>query len=438
MLRRKLNLPDSPRNVLSDRPGNSGSVPGYELGEELEMLHPHGFGWTNEGETEPVEEEREEVNVRTRVNKDGSGPNLKNFLEEDEKRSDLEYELIQEEINLEKLQRIASTGIPDGGSLRATTWKLLLGYLPPARDLWQKVLSENRLKYSKLKDEYLLSPSRLSSGEKTPSLDEHGDGPLRRRDVSDEDHPLSLGETSVWHKYFEFTEIAEQIDRDLQRTHPDLKFFSSSGQKKKTQESMRNILLLFAKLNPTTHYVQGMNEVLAPIYYVFSTDPVEENAANAEADSFGCFVRLMSDSVDHFCQQLDNNSSVGIHSTLSRLQEMLKVNDEELWQHLEFTTKVNPQFYAFRWITLLLTQEFEFNTILRIWDSFLSHPSGVQDMLLRVCCAMLIHTKSRLLTGDFVANLYLLQHYPQVDIEYLLQVARDIIPETSTIRVSLD
>ncbi|XP_021860174.1 uncharacterized protein [Spinacia oleracea] len=393
MLRRKLNLPDSPRNVLSDRPGNSGSVPGYELGEELEMLHPHGFGWTNEGETEPVEEEREEVNVRTRVNKDGSGPNLKNFLEEDEKRSDLEYELIQEEINLEKLQRIASTGIPDGGSLRATTWKLLLGYLPPARDLWQKVLSENRLKYSKLKDEYLLSPSRLSSGEKTPSLDEHGDGPLRRRDVSDEDHPLSLGETSVWHKYFEFTEIAEQIDRDLQRTHPDLKFFSSSGQKKK---------------------------------------------ANAEADSFGCFVRLMSDSVDHFCQQLDNNSSVGIHSTLSRLQEMLKVNDEELWQHLEFTTKVNPQFYAFRWITLLLTQEFEFNTILRIWDSFLSHPSGVQDMLLRVCCAMLIHTKSRLLTGDFVANLYLLQHYPQVDIEYLLQVARDIIPETSTIRVSLD
>lgn len=38
--------------------------------------------------------------------------------------------------------------------------QLLLGYLPPARDLWQKVLSENRLKYSKLKDEYLLSPVR--------------------------------------------------------------------------------------------------------------------------------------------------------------------------------------------------------------------------------------------------------------------------------------
>lgn len=28
------------------------------------------------------------------------------------------------------------------------------------------------------------------------------DGPLRRHDISHEDHPLSLGETSVWHQYF--------------------------------------------------------------------------------------------------------------------------------------------------------------------------------------------------------------------------------------------
>lgn len=41
---------------------------------------------------------------------------------------------------------------------------------------------------------------------------------------------------------------------------------------------MRNILLLFAKLNPAIRYVQGMNEVLAPIYYVFSTNPDEQNS----------------------------------------------------------------------------------------------------------------------------------------------------------------
>ena len=46
---------------------------------------------------------------------------------------------------------------------------------------------------------------------------------------------------------------------------------------------MRNILLLFAKLNPAIGYVQGMNEVLAPLYYVFRTDPDDQNAVS-------CFV----------------------------------------------------------------------------------------------------------------------------------------------------
>lgn len=45
--------------------------------------------------------------------------------------------------------------------------------------------------------------------------------------------------------------------------------------------------------------------------------------------------------MDHFCQQLDNSSS-GILATLSRLSDLLKVNDEQLWHHLEFTTKVEP------------------------------------------------------------------------------------------------
>lgn len=43
--------------------------------------------------------------------------------------------------------------------------------------------------------------------------------------------------------------------------------------------------------------------------------------------------------------------------------------------------QVDPQFYAFRWITLLLTQEFSFHTVLRIWDALLSHPFGIQVFL---------------------------------------------------------
>lgn len=44
------------------------------------------------------------------------------------------------------------------------------------------------------------------------------------------------------------------------------------------QEALKTILTIFAKLNPGIRYVQGMNEILAPLYYVFRNDPDEESA----------------------------------------------------------------------------------------------------------------------------------------------------------------
>ncbi|XP_015947112.1 uncharacterized protein LOC107472050 isoform X1 [Arachis duranensis] len=450
-LPRPLPIPDQLGSLIA---GGSESEE-FEFGEELEPIHPAALRLHRESDDaeEAIDNDDEgggggngmDHKTRQRLSKDTiNRVSVLKSTSEEEKRSDLEHELSQREINLEKLQRIASTGIPDGGGLRATAWKLLLGYLPSSQDLWEKELKENIQKYSNLKEELLLNPSEhiWREGKELSSTNQHkegdSDGLLRRHEISQEDHPLSLGKASLWSRYFKYTETIEQINRDLQRTHPDIPFFSGeSSFSLKNREAMKNILLLFAKLNPVICYVQGMNEVLAPIYYVFTIDTHKQNAVSAEADCFFCFVRVLGDSVDHFCQQLDNSSS-GILSTLSRLSDLLKVNDEQLWHHLEFTTKVKPQFYAFRWITLLLTQEFKFESILRIWDTLLSNPFGVQDMLLRVCCAMLLCVKSKLLGGDFVANLKLLQHYPEdINLEYLLQVAQDISPDTSSYCLSL-
>ncbi|CAI0542894.1 unnamed protein product [Linum tenue] len=411
--------------------GESGSSPNgvavHRPGEELELIEPNGS---------------------LDLGEKGScgGYDSAERIAAAEKWSDLEHELSQEEINLEKLRRFAFTGLPNGGGIRATAWKLLLDYLPPSQDLWDKELSGNREKYAKLKEELLLTPvsdveCRQSElwREKDEALNDEADvaGQLQRHRI--EDHPLNDVKASVWHQYFQkHGEIAEQIDRDVDRTHPDLNFFSGdSSFSRKNRGAMRDILLLFAKVNPAIGYVQGMNEVLAPIFHVFSTTYDEQDLANVEADSFYCFVRLMSDSIDHFCKHMDN-SPVGILSTLSRLMELLKANDEELWCHLVYTSKVNPQFYAFRWITLLLTQEFKFQSILRIWDSLLSSPFGIQDMLLRICCAMLVSLRSKLLGGDFAANLKLLQHFPdEIGIEYLLRVSRDIGPDGSALHFDM-
>ncbi|GMQ07041.1 hypothetical protein CsSME_00051400 [Camellia sinensis var. sinensis] len=314
LLKGKIKLPVKARRVFPDHLGSlvagfedreqeieiEVSDPNFEPGEELETFQPNVLA--SDREIDKIDDyeidngkysdgESDLSKVRPKPEKDvAASVSVKEIIVADEKRSDLEYELSQKEINLEKLQRVASSGLPDGGGLRATAWKLLLGYLPASRDLWEKELAENRLKYVKLKEELLLSPTEFSrrNGEVLNSnqqcADGDVDGPLERQDISNEDHPLNLGKASVWHQFFQFTEIAEQIDRDLQRTHPDMKFFSGeSSLSRKNREAMRNILLLFAKLNPEIRYVQGMNEVLAPIFYVFSTDTDEQNAVRISA-----------------------------------------------------------------------------------------------------------------------------------------------------------
>lgn len=156
-----------PQNLSALFPGfedkekkeNSRFDKGCESGEELVTYHPNSvrlkgeINFCNLCCDEKSDDCISEVKVG-QMHRRGI-----DVVKDDEKRSDLEYEISQKDIYLEKLQRLASSGIPDGGSLRATIWKLLLGYLPTSRDSWEKELAENRLKYDKLKEDLLLSPT---------------------------------------------------------------------------------------------------------------------------------------------------------------------------------------------------------------------------------------------------------------------------------------
>lgn len=80
----------------------------------------------------------------------------------------------------------------------------------------------------------------------------------------------------------------------------------------------------------------------------------------------------------------------------------IEVLSYKIFQAFHFHDKsclvqVNPQFYAFRWITLLLTQEFPFPDSVRLWDSLLSDRVGRYDFLLRCCCAMLMIVRGELI-----------------------------------------
>lgn len=54
-----------------------------------------------------------------------------------------------------------------------------------------------------------------------------------------------------------------------------------------------------------------------------------------------------------------------------------------------------------------------------------------QETLQRICCAMLILVRRRLLAGDFTSNLKLLQNYPPTNISHLLYVANKLRAQPS-------
>lgn len=160
-------------------------------------------------------------------------------------------------------------------------------------------------------------------------------------------------------------------------------------------EAIERILFIYAKLNPGVGYVQGMNEILAPIYYVFAAKSAEEDTSSqayAEADSFFVFTTLMSDGRDHFVRSLDSDASTGIHATLWRMSQRLAWFDRPLFRDLG-KKDIKEQYYAFRWITVLCSQEWDLPDLIRLWDSILADrgmQEGGFEFLLDFAVAMLM------------------------------------------------
>lgn len=133
-------------------------------------------------------------------------------------------------------------------------------------------------------------------------------------------------------------ETWEEISKDIRRTRSDLGFFqkpvtyefdfeqdvvlrrSSKKEERKTVEvnsqvseethgdRLARILFIYAKLNPGVKYTQGMNEVLAILYFCFHGHPDSQYIASKyiESDLFCAFSNLMIDLRDGFLREIDD------------------------------------------------------------------------------------------------------------------------------------
>lgn len=285
------------------------------------------------------------------------------------------------EVQMDEVREFAKSGIV-GERHRALVWKLLLGVLPKDPARWPQVDADNASAYRQYCDEMF-----------------HAD---KYEDLNHRSHEETY-QDALEQGFEPVTDVLnEDILKDVSRTHPNYHFFTQDS----TLRMMHRILYIYGRLNMGVGYVQGMNEILAPIVYVFAAQR-ESNADTCECDAFFCFASLMSDVRDLFIRHLDGETS-GLHGTLHRFDLLLCRIDPQVGEHLQ-QVGVLTQFFAVRPLTTLLTREFELPEVFRLWDAVLGRRR--QRFHFVMCCLAAVITTKRnvLLEGDFATCLKALQ-----------------------------
>jgi len=315
-------------------------------------------------------------------------------------RADASIRVIHEPIiDLKQVCRIARRGVSE--KLRADYWRVMIGYLPPTREEWESLRQRKAAEY-------------MDIVRSVCKMDSDGFTILPGKDV-------------------------HRVDVDIPRTMPSLHFFGCDEVEivdgtpvsfSATQQSLRRILHTLARVNKGFGYVQGMNELVGHLLFTFAEGKASLVTLEVEGDTFFCFQSMLSILGDNFCRSLDFDRETGVTSTMRTFDRLFEFCDPELWEHVTHTMQVRPEFYAFRWLTLLFTQEFLVPDVLRIWDYLFSFGPNMSAALFFCAIAMLIHQREELLAmNNMSQSLPFLQNYPPVDVEELLQLAQKLMDE---------
>ena len=133
------------------------------------------------------------------------------------------------------------------------------------------------------------------------------------------------------------------------------------------------------------------------------------------------FSSLITPVLDMHIKDMDK-SHEGINGRMQELNRHLKVFDYELWKKLE-DESVNPQFYSFRWLALMLSQEFGLYETTKLWDTLLSYDGAKRfKYLFCLCLAILKIRKRDIMKAEFTDILPKLQKLKDLDVTQILEI----------------
>lgn len=319
----------------------------------------------------------------------------------------------------EKLILLCEDGLPDElPELRALIWKINLGYLPLDMDKWDEILKSKRASYKLYKNFIfgkLEKEMELFKGYEKMEKSE-------KKELDKKTHKLLL----------------EDICKDTNRTHNEMNFFLKPIDKNKifTEEeiiklyenrrdcNLKNInetykinieltncdiiskiLFIYSKFEPELLYVQGMNEILAPIYYCLYSERIDdkESINNIEADTFYTFYCIMQ-KLRPLYNKNEDKSDNGVNGKAKRLKKMLEIIDNNLYNyfeaiHFEFSVLV------FKWFSLLFSQNFDMVDLLRLWDYLFSNGDFLEKSYY-CSLSIILMKKDKIMKATIINEIY--------------------------------
>ena len=136
---------------------------------------------------------------------------------------------------------------------------------------------------------------------------------------------------------------------------------------------------------------------------------------------FFLFAAIMNFVIDMHIKEMDNCEH-GIMGRMMTLNRYLKVADLELWRKME-EENILPHYYSFRWLALLLAQEFALNDTIKVWDFLLSYDGTKRFFLLySLCVAILKIRKPSIMSGDFITTLPLIQKLRDLEVDGVIKL----------------
>ncbi|KAI0442595.1 GTPase-activating protein GYP7 [Xylaria telfairii] len=231
-------------------------------------------------------------------------------------------------------ERIFHGGLDPDDGVRKEAWLFLLG----VHD-WYSTLEERRAQMASLRDAYV----KLKASWWERLVDLGGEG-----------------EEGEW-----WREQRGRIEKDVHRTdrmvpifagedipHPDPNSPFASVGTNVHMEQLKDMLLTYNEYNKDLGYVQGMSDLLAPIYAVMQDDAI----------AFWGF--------QHFMDRMERNflrDQSGMRSQLLTLDHLVQFMDPKLYTHLEKADSTNF-FFFFRMLLVWYKREFKWMDTLHLWE----------------------------------------------------------------------